>query len=96
MSQPHPELFDLPGDYKQKRIFKAVGTIGKGKQSRRVHVWVQASTERIANRVGKAWLRDVHKATITMTIPCTWEEYGREFRNSGVEIGPPLPPRFSV
>ena len=57
MSDPYtaPELFDLPGDRRQRRIFNAIGEKripgAKGRKAvRTMDVWVNAPTRSIAER----------------------------------------------
>jgi len=80
------ELFDLPGNLKPKGIWKAIGTVGRGKAAKDRFCWVQASSTIIARRVAKTYLRDVHRATFSHLIPHTWTEYAATFRGMGAGV----------
>lgn len=85
------ELFDLPGNGKPKGIWKAIGTVGRGKKAKDRFCWVQASSHAIASRVARRELRDVHRAKLSHLIPHTWTEYAATFRGVGGGVTVSIP-----
>jgi hypothetical protein len=85
------ELFDLHDCPRPPRIWKVLGE-RKGKKDRKkksrpLHIWVRASTETIARRVGNGWMNTCHNGRVTAVIPYTWEEYARIFNASNGYAG---------
>ena len=80
------ELFDVPGNLRAMRIFKVCGEAGKGRQARQTYIFVQASTELIATRIGRRWLRDVSNSRLTFVLALSWQEYGAILNRSGFTV----------
>lgn len=95
------ELFDLPHTGRRMSMFLAIGYAtrrnaaqikDRKKRAVRVEVWVQASTSRIAERVGGKELRDVHRCKLAALVPHTWPEYAKVLARAGFTVTPdPFP-----
>jgi hypothetical protein len=88
----HPELFDLPGDLRSRRIYRAFGSYllsSKGARHKRYgthEVFVNAPTLTIATRTAKRWLKTVHRCRLDGIYEITWHEYARILERSGFTI----------
>jgi hypothetical protein len=93
----HPELFDLPGDLRGRRIFRAFGSRlvspkgARRKKWQHCDVFVNAPTLAIATRTGKRWLKTVHRCRLDGIYEITWHEYARILEKSGFTIEWPAP-----
>lgn len=94
-----PDLFDLPGDRRRRRIFLAWGQKivkgAKGRKARKTMTqWVNAPTPEIARRTGGRFLSKLGYRLCDCREH-TWEEYAADFRGiTGVTVSfrpAPLP-----
>lgn len=88
-----PELFDLPGDMRPRRIFRASGcrpdpkskATGKRKKLIWHECYINSPTPIIANRVALREMR-IYRCKLHSMIELTWREYGEILSRSGFTV----------
>lgn len=92
--EQHPEHFDLPGDPRPRKIFRAVGTRlvspkGTKKRYRDTEIYVNSPTLRIAERTGRNYLAKALRMKMVCCYEITWREYSEVLRKSGFTVSFP-------
>lgn len=91
--EKHPELFDLPGDCRPRRIFFATGSRPnpkyKGKDKRKKTIdhsaYINSPTLTIAKRVALQEMR-FHRCRLGYIHEISWREYGNVLAKAGMTI----------
>lgn len=88
--EQHPELYDLPGDLRPRRIYRAGGsrlTSPKGAKKRYRHdtSYINAPTLQIATRAATNHFK-LFRMKLDFIHEITWEEYAIILQRSGFTI----------
>ena len=89
--EQHPELYDLPGDRRPRRIFRAHGSkliSPKGARKKQWHhssVHINAPTLHIATRCAQRHFKN-HGLKFDSIYQISWNEYAAALEKSGFKV----------
>lgn len=89
--EQHPELFDLPGDIRRRRIYRAHGSKlispkgARKKKWRHSSVHINAPTIQIATRTAARHFK-LYSERLDSIYEISWTEYARALEKAGFKI----------